>query len=261
MPTKNHPVSLIVTFARFSILEALNNRLTWIVVASIFVGFALAGLSGDIAVTEHESFQIAFLAAGYRLCAVLILSIFTISTIVREFNDKCIELYLSLPITRGTYFLGKFVGFIFCALLVTAIYTASLLFVMSPSINLLLWGVSLWLELCVVCTISLFCVISFNNQITASLFMAMFLYFLCRASNAIILISESSIIIPSPSNEIIQTTVHYLFLVIPRLADFAQTQWLLYDVTPILHWNLLQTVLSCTLIAGCAYFDLRRKNI
>ena len=84
-----------------------NNRLFYITIIFAAAGLGLASFLAEVAVTEYERVQVGLLASAYRFCAVFVLMIFVVSTVVREFNDKCMELYLSMPINRALYFIGK----------------------------------------------------------------------------------------------------------------------------------------------------------
>jgi ABC-type transport system involved in multi-copper enzyme maturation permease subunit len=252
----------IFTIARFTVREALKNRVIWIAAVFAFAGLAVAPFLADVAITESEENQAALLAAIFRLCAVFVVMVFVISTIVREFNDKCLELYLSLPISRAIYFAGKLAGFLVCGGGLAAIFALAMLLVAAPA-DCALWGVSLACELFVMAAVSLFCVMTFNQQIPASLTVAFFFYLLARAGDAIVLISESEIIIPTRANQFIGEVVDVLFVVMPDLGRFTQTEWLIYsegafaDLAPI----FAQTVIYCALIGGAALFDFTRKNI
>ena len=67
---------------------------------------ALAEFVGALAITESVAFKSGLLGALLRLAAVFLLSLFVITSMVRELNDKQLELVLALPIARVSYFLG-----------------------------------------------------------------------------------------------------------------------------------------------------------
>lgn len=252
----------IFALARFTVREALKNRVIWIAVIFAFAGLGLAPFLADVAITESEEIQAALLAEMFRLCAVFVMMVFVISTIVREFNDKCLELFLSLPISRLIYFAGKLAGFLVCAGGLALVFALAMLVVAGGGATAL-WGASLACELFVMAAVSLFCVMTFNQQIPASLTVAFFFYLLARSGDAIVLISKSEIIVPTTSNQVIAVVVDVLFTVLPNLGRFTRVEWLIYgeggaaDLAPI----AAQTVIYCALIGGAALFDFTRKNL
>ena len=72
-------------------------------VASLFVQ--------HIAIAETTRMQSGFLAASLRLLTVFVLSLHVAASMVREFNDKGVELLLALDLPRAGYYLGRFAGF------------------------------------------------------------------------------------------------------------------------------------------------------
>ena len=97
--------------ARYTVLEALRNRLLWVVAATLAACLIIAGFLQAVAMTESAQIQAAILAAILRLSAVFIVVSFVVTSMVRETNDKGLELILALPLPRGSYFFGKLAGF------------------------------------------------------------------------------------------------------------------------------------------------------
>ena len=64
-----------------------------------------------IAIAETTRMQSGFLAASLRLLTVFVLSLHVAASMVREFNDKGVELLLALDLPRAGYYLGRFAGF------------------------------------------------------------------------------------------------------------------------------------------------------
>lgn len=102
---------IVTSLARVTLLEAVRNRLLWLVAAVIVIAFGLAQFLGQVAITETREIQAALLAAFLRVSAAFVVVTFVITSTVREFNDKVTELLLSLPARRASYFFGKFSGY------------------------------------------------------------------------------------------------------------------------------------------------------
>ena len=255
------PLRRVAVVALYTLREGLKNRVLWIAFVFALVGVGFAGFIGDVAVVEHRRVETALLAAAFRFCAALVAMIFVISTVVREFNDKCLELYLSLPVSRVVYFCGKLAGFFAAGAVVAAVFSAVLLFYAPPA-AVGWWFVSLSCELAVVSALALFCVLTFNQQIPASFAAAFFFYILCRASDAILLISKSNIIIPTRGNLFIGEFLDRLFLFLPSLGRFTRTEWLIYGDDPATAMPLIlaQAAIFAGLLAAAGLFDFSRKN-
>lgn len=254
-------VGMMATFAVYSVREMINNRLLWLVIAFAVVGMALASFVAEVAVTEHLEVQLAFIAAAYRFCAIFVMMVFVVSTIVREFNDKCLELYLSMPVSRLIYFTGKCFGFILCGLILAAIFSVPLLFYAGVT-DILQWSISLTLELAIIAVFAFFAVLTFNQQITTSVFITFFFYLLARMTDTITLISSAPIIADTLGNYLIKFMLQCLFLILPSFAQFTQTDWLVYgsEATELIPL-VAQTIVYCLLLGGMAMWDFVRKNI
>ena len=79
--------SKISTIAFYTFLEATRNRLLWLVVAFVVIGFGLSQFVSEIAITESATFQSSLLAAMLRFFAVFTIALFVITSMVREFDD------------------------------------------------------------------------------------------------------------------------------------------------------------------------------
>ena len=187
----------IGAIAAYTFLEAIRNRLLWLVIAFMVVAFALAEFLGEVAITETIQFQSAFLGATLRGFAVFMVSLFVITSMVREFNDKGLELVLSLPIPRASYFFGKLVGFSLLAGL-TSLLCSLCLLLYAPASQVVLWGISLTLELLIVTAFSLLCLFTFSH-VTLALSVVMGFYVLSRTIGAIQLIGTGPLTDTGPS--------------------------------------------------------------
>lgn len=277
-------LSKVLTIARFTLLEALRTRLPWIVL----IIFALLSLGSvfvqHIAVTESDRMQIGFLAASIRMAAMFVLSLHLAGSMVREFNDKVVDLLLSLALPRAGYYLGKFLGFCGIAVAIAALATLTILavallsmigakfvthsssttlsaLVSSPA--LALWGVSLAMELTLIAALTLFCVITFAQIMPAISFVIAF-YMLARSISAVRLLSTSQLLAPNDwSNRAMVRLVDALAWLLPDLDRFTSSAWLLEQNGSLaaLGLNGVQTLIYGSLLLGAGLFDLYRKNL
>ena len=251
----------ISTIAFYTLLEALRNRLTWLIVAVALIGIGISGFLSELALTESRQIQVAFLAAFLRFSAVFLLATFVVTSMVREFNDKGLELLLALPLPRAAYLFGKLAGFAALALL-PALLFGSLTTFFTPPVQTLLWTISLLCELWIVAAFSMLCVLTFN-QVMAALSSVMGFYLLARSIAAMQLIGNDPLSAQTNSQQVIALVVNGLSALLPHLDQFTRTDWLVYQtgnwaVLPVL---LAQSVICIVLLSGAALFDLYRKNI
>ncbi|HUL42127.1 MAG TPA: ABC transporter permease [Burkholderiales bacterium] len=250
-----------MTISRFTLLEALRTRLPWLVLATILLAVLGSLFVKQVAITETARQQTAFLAASMRLAAVFILALYISSSMVREFNDKGLELLLSLDLPRAAYAGGKLLGFALIAFLMAALICLPISF-LAPLPAVSLWGASLALELCIVSALSLFCTITFTQIMPATSFVLAF-YVLARSIAAIRLISGSALLDQgSLSQQVMVFLVNSLWLFLPSLNVFTQTAWLVNHA----EWRMfltigIQSVIYIGLLIGAALFDFYRKEL
>ncbi len=248
--------------AYYTLLEALRNRLLWLVLGVLLLGFGLAEFLGDVAITETREFQSGFMGALLRAFAVFMLSLFVITSIVREFNDKGLELVLSFPIPRSSYFLGKLFGFSGLALILAAA-SGLCLMAYAPPFQAVLWALSLAMELLIVTAVSLLCLLTFTH-VTVALSAVMAFYLLSRSMTAIQLMGHFPVITSeSLAQDVIVAFLDALAFLLPELDRFTSSEWLIYhtagwpDLLPVVG----QTIIYVGLISGAAMFDLYRKSL
>lgn len=254
--------SALAAIAAYTFLEAMRNRLLWLVVVLVVACFALAAFVGSVAITETRQFQSGFAGASLRIGAVFMLALFVITSMVREFADKGFELVLSLPVRRATYLLGKLGGFALLAL-VMSILCALPLLLLAPASQVLLWGVSLTCELWLVTALSLLCLLTFSHVTLALSAVAAF-YVAARSIAAVQLIAHGTLAVQDETGRAAsRALVDGLAYLLPELHRFTSSEWLIYhdagvgDLLPVLG----QTAVYLLLLVCAALFDLYRKNL
>lgn len=252
----------IFTIARFTLLEAWRTRLIGLFILSLLVAMGIAQFMGGLAITESTAIKTSLLAGMLRIVSVFILCLYIATSMVREINDKGIELTLSLPVSRASYYLGKLLGFTAIALLMTLLISLCLFYYVSLS-AVLIWSASLFCELLIMASLSLLCVYTFNQVITAITCVAAF-YLLARSIDAIQLMSHGPLTDPGSPLQVFMThSVDALAHLMPDLYRFCSTEWLIYsDATPQLFLPFtVQTLIYTLLLAGAGLFDLYRKDL
>lgn len=256
----NH--NLLLTIAKFSILEAIRDKFLIFIFMGFVAFFCLSMFIGELAITEGIQMQASILASSLRLFSIFTVSLFVITSMVREFNDKGFELILSHPVPRSSYYFGKFSGFSVIALLVSIMSFLCLCF-FAPLDLTFYWSFSLFCELLIIIALSLLSLFSFNS-ITISFSVVIGFYILSRTIEAIQLISDSPIVASNAiSHQFINGLLDTIAYVIPDLYKFTQTEWLVYisDVKTEILVVFGQTVVYVVLLSCVALFDLYRKEL
>jgi len=257
----NRSLRPILTIARYTTLEALRTRYAWLVLALVGAGMAIASFSGDLAITETLQTQAAITSSLLRFAAVLLVILFVITSMHRDFSDKSVELMLSLPLPRSGYYLGKLCGYGLVAAL-TAVPLCILLVFLAPAPAALTWGLSLLLELVLMGAISLLFALAFS-QMTAAISMTLLFYLLSRSIAAIQLMAHGPLTDQAqPSQQVMTGLVDALSYLLPDLGSFSRSSWLLYagDAAGLLTPLVIQTLVYVLLISAVTLFDLHRRN-
>jgi ABC-type transport system involved in multi-copper enzyme maturation permease subunit len=240
--------SHVATIARGTLLEARRNSLPWLLAALVAGACGLAAFLGQLAVAEGRQLQAALLAAVLRPAAVFTVTVFVVTSMARELEEKRMEMMLALAMPRAAYLLGKLAGF--CALAVApAALFGALLLAFSPAPGTAAWTASLLLELWVMAAFALFCAISLRHVLPALAACAAF-YLLARSIGAVRALGGG-------------WTLDTITALLPRLDLFTRTDWLLYQ--PPAASDLLALVAQAAacvlLLASAGLYDLYRKDV
>jgi ABC-type transport system involved in multi-copper enzyme maturation permease subunit len=253
--------SRITTIARYTLLEALRTRLPALVLAALLALLAASFFIESIAVTEGARFQAGFYAAAMRLACVFIATLYVLVSVVRELNDKGLDVALALDLPRSHYILGKLAGFLAIAALIALAASLPLAWLAAPQAAMQ-WAISLGLELAIVVALALFCILTFSQLTPAASFVLAF-YLLARSLTAIRLMGAHPLAgADTLSHQVIQFLVEILALIVPAFDAWTQTAWLVNEPAS---WSALlqlagQSALYVALLAAAAIFDFYRKN-
>jgi ABC-type transport system involved in multi-copper enzyme maturation permease subunit len=239
----------------------MRNRLLWLSLLVVAISFGLVEFIGDLAITEHRVTQVAVLAAFLRLSAVVIVTMFVVSSTVRELQDKTLEMILAMPIHRSSYYLGKLIGFLHVSIIIAIIFSSLLLLYAAPG-QVLIWGLSLFFELVLVVALGLVMLFTFN-QIPAAITGVFVIYAAARSATSIYLMSKYPIISHTTmSQKFMDGFIEILTWLLPDLHRFTQTEWLAHNTGSfqLLLPVISQSLIYLALLSAIALFDFYRKN-
>ena len=250
------PVTVI---ARFVLLEGLRSGLPWLVLACVAASTGLAVFLGHVALTEARELQAAAAAALLRASAALLIATHVAATVVRDASDRVLELALTLPISRSTYYTGKLVGFAGCALLLATAFATPLLLFSAPA-ALASWWTSLVVELTLVAAIALFFSMALSGLVPAIAATAG-LYLLGRSISTIQAIAAGPL--AEAHDGILSSVVDSFALLVPRLDATTRTEWLIYgspapgDVLAA----VVGAAIYCAFLCAAGLFDFSRRDV
>ena len=220
------------------LLEALRNRLAWVLAGLTALALGLAAFIGALTLTETVQVQTALSAALLRICAVFLVAGMVVTSMAREAADKGQEMLLALPVPRAAYLFGKLGGFALAAAIPALLFGALALLV-APALPAFVWTVSLLCELWIVAAFALLCALGIGNTLAA-----------LAATLAFYLLSRIG-------------TIDVVSALLPRLDRFTRAEWLVYgdaglaQLAPVLG----QSAIYVALLGAAALFDLYRKNV
>jgi len=247
--------------ARNVLLEARRSGLPWLGLAGVAAAVVLAAFLSQVALTESLPLQAALVAALLRACGAFLVAVTVASSTAREVADKGLELMLSLPLSRTTQYLGRWMGHAASAVLVALAFSLPLLLWSAP-VAVAHWALSLALELALIAALALFFSMAFGQLLPAVAATAAF-YLLARALGTIQSIAQGSLFEASWPQRTAQWLIDAIAFVLPRLDAMTRTDWLLYGVPQSGDYvaALAGLALYTLLLLAAGLIDLQRRNL
>jgi ABC-type transport system involved in multi-copper enzyme maturation permease subunit len=245
--------------ARYTLLEAMRNRLLWLLIAALAGAMVAAVFLQQVAITEAARVQASVIAAGMRLFAVFLVAALVVTAVVREMNDKVLEVLLAKPMPRASWLLGRGIGFAAVAGAV-AVASGLPLWLFGDPLGVAAWTASLFLELAIVAAAALFCVLTLNQVVTA-LAAVLGFYLLARTMAAVQIIAAAAGG-NSWGDRATGWIIDAIAALLPALDRMTQTAWVLDGPAGASLGTavLLPACVYVTLLGAAAAFDLYRQN-
>ena len=253
---------MMMTIAKFTCIEVMRNRLLWSLFMGVLLVLGLILFAGQLAITEQASLQVSMMAAILRVGSVLFVALIVITSMLREQQDKQLELVLSLPIKRSSYFMGKWLGFSWVSVIVAVVISLPL-YLFGDFLGVMAWSLSLVLELLLVMTVSLLFQFTFN-QVPGAMLGVIGFYALSRSVTALQLISDNPIVLSEDLSQVVMgKVIDGLGYLLPHLDQFTQSRWLIEGMVDpgILYHIMLQSIIYIVLLSSASMFDLYRKKV
>jgi ABC-type transport system involved in multi-copper enzyme maturation permease subunit len=252
---------MIRTIARYSLREAMHNRMAVLLVVLLLAAFLLVEFVGAVALTEHLAIQGALAGGMLRAGSVLVVALFVVTTLLREQQDRTLDLLLALPRPRSEYVLGKLLAYIALAAVIAAA-CAALLLLYADGLAVLHWGLSLACELTLVAALGLLIAFSIRQPV-AALALLGGIYLLARSMNALLLIIRNPVVsTDGPWQGVAAGFIELLAWLLPALHQFTDAGWVAHGTGSWASLALVagQTAVYLPLLAAAAAFDLHRRE-
>lgn len=247
-------------FARLALVEARRGGLAWLALFLIAAGVAAGAFLAQVALTESRMVQTAVVAALLRACAVFIIAGQVIASVRREIDERRLELMLSLPLSRGTQYLGRLAGFAALGFLLAILFAAPLL-LWSPPAAVAAWALSLALELALVAAAALFFSMTLAHLVPA-LAATAGLYLLGRSIGALQAIAGGPLSENTALHQLGRHAIDLVALALPALERATRTEWLLYGLPDARAYGaaLAGLALYTALLGAAGLFDFQRRS-
>ena len=252
----------LTALIRLATSEIRRTHLPWLVVGAVGLCLLSAEFAAGLAVTESAEYRIVIYSAAVRVLLVMLLGLAVIANTVRESDDRLVELLLSRPVPRSTWYLAKFCGYALAAIPI-AIAAALPIVILNRGWAALAWSGSLACELSIVVAAALTAAVGLA-QVPAAFAVLCGFYFLARAIAEVVLLSTVSIVdLTTPTNRVIAALVNGLSYLVPDLGRFTSSSWLIYEPPslPTLEFIVGQTALYCSLLVAVGLVDFHRRNL
>lgn len=245
--------------ARLTLLEASRTAVGKSVLVAIGVALGLALFMEHIVLTEQARAAVVAYAVIVRLSLVLLLAQAIIANTVRDLQERVVEHFLALPLTRLQFALGKWLGWAAVAALV-AIAAGLPLMGFTGTPGRLAWTSSFVIEAVLVASLALLLALSLGRVVTAMLAFCG-LYLFARVGYLLILLGQN--MGASEGSAFERFDLVYIQIagyLLPRMDRFAETAWLTGSAVRF-GPGLLQGMIYLVLLGAVASLELRRKQL
>ena len=250
------------SLVRLAGYEVWRTRFGALVSVALLVAWGVGQFAATLAVTESAAHATVLYAASARLGLVFVVSLLIITNVIRDGDDRVLDLMLSRPLKRSSWFCAKFAAYALAAWAASIAASLPLFALGLPWRPVLAWTYSLGCELMLMVAAALTAAISLA-QVTAAFVATCAFYGLSRALHALVLLSRDPLVDPNaPLTRAIGAIVRGISFALPDLAAYTLSSWLVYaPPTPTELWFIsAQTLLYAALLLSVGLLDFQRRN-
>ncbi|MBF0626796.1 MAG: ABC transporter permease [Magnetococcales bacterium] len=251
----------IFTIARFTLQEALRERLIRASVAMIGLGWIVSLFLDELLLTGNAESRAAILGFFFRLGSVFLVSVLVTFAVARELHNRGMDLMLAMPFPRSVTLLGKLLGFFGAAALLAGVSGLALL----PLVS---WQAVGWWSLILACELWIMAAFAVVvtlaiQQAPLALSLTAGFYLLARSMGAVLLIARQAQETTAHwSSQAIQLLLAGIAGALPALDRFTATALLVQgDGSFAGIWPILgETGIFLLLLTAVGLFDLYKKE-
>ncbi len=227
----------------------------------MIIAVLLSSFLGSTALVESEQMRVIYSANACRFVIMIGLMVFISFHIKRLFENKEMDVFLSRVPSRSSIIISLFSAFSLAALAVIgqAVLVLMLIY-MQNLVDILYWGLTLFLESLVVVSMAVFFSVVIRSA-TLGLLISFAGYFLSRVIGSFVAYIDISGINFS-FNSIIEMILKVMSIVVPRLDLFGKSSIIVYSDYNFTSFGVLlaQSLIYTALIVTCAILDMRTRE-
>jgi ABC-type transport system involved in multi-copper enzyme maturation permease subunit len=254
---------------KYTLLTASRDWLFIGILLLVLLATVLSIFLGNTALAEQSTMAAVYTAGASRMIVAMGMILFVCFHVHRSFENKEIDAVLARPMTRRRFLIAYYLGFVALA---TAIILPVIGFMFlgkwigyfwADNDGILLWGLSLYLEILVLAGFALFASMTLTSAVISAMvtfgfymLSRVFGYFLIAINNPMSLTREGW------TDIIMEKVLLMVGLLVPRLDMFAKSEWIAHGI-PVdgnLAFFLASSVFYITFLLSMALFDLLRRE-
>jgi len=215
-------MSQTITLIRFFLLNYSQRKNSVLLGVILLVGFLLAQFISELSLINSSEAQFSFLIEFYRYGLILLSSLILVVAIADDFASRQFENLLSMPLSRWQYIAAQ-IGAIAVMNAVMVLIASSVMLIQIDFHMVIIWFVSMWLELMLCSLFALLAILSLE-RVPSAMILLLSLYVLSRTSVIIMDIIEQSVYFHDgdTTNEMILWLFKIISFVLPNAHAFVQ---------------------------------------
>lgn len=242
-------------------IEARRGGLPALLAGLWLVALGAAELAAALVPTGSHETRLLVFAALARPFTAFVLAVFVVGSLRREADDRVQPWLLACDRPRHHYLAGRALGAVGLAL-ASALVLGLLLVPFVPAAQVLVWCIGLGCELLLVVLLAQAVALSIESPAVALAAVAL-TYLLARMIDALRLLARAPLLEGAGGwLDLVATGLDALAFVLPALARFAPSDWLIAPAPPFaaLSFLLPQTLISALLLWACMQVDFARRT-
>ena len=255
-------ISQTIALIQFFLLNYSQRKNMILLLVIVFLGYISSQFVHELSLINSKEAQFAYQIEFYRYALVLLSALILIVAVADDFASRQFENLLSMPLSRWQYIAAQISAM--AILNAAMVFVTSLVLAIQIEVNvLIIWSISMWLELMLCSFLGLLAILSLE-KVPSAMILLLSLYVLSRASPIILEIIGQSVYYSDGDtiNQFILWVFQGITFVLPNPKVFIQND--LFFGFKLDQINLYQQAFWVFLyglfIAMVSLFDFYRKE-